>query len=55
MDTSTADESQPGHAQVVADCLVEDGYAQLSAAFNTESANTERRTARGIYARRCQP
>jgi len=55
MSTPTPNESQPGGEQATEEPRVEDGYAQLAAVFNTETANAERRAARAIYARRCEP
>jgi hypothetical protein len=55
MSTPTPNESRPGGAQATEEHLIESGYAQLSAVFNTEAAHAERRTARDLYARRCDP
>jgi hypothetical protein len=55
MSTPTPNESQSGGAQATEEHLIENGYAQLSAVFNTDVAHAERRAARDLYARRCEP
>ncbi|GAT06508.1 replication protein, repA [Mycobacteroides abscessus subsp. massiliense] len=56
MSRPTPHESQPGGTEAREEHLrTEGGYAQLAAVFNTDAANAERRAARDIYARRCEP
>lgn len=56
MSRPTPHESQPGGTEASKESLrIEGGYAQLAAVFNTDASDAERRAARDIYARRCEP